>query len=71
MIIPNKLKRYQYQPWYIKIWRRRWYFFIPYNFFKVWLDNKDLKDYKNMPVFSRQICLDLAINEAHIKMKWL
>ena len=23
-------QRYQFQPWYIKLWRRRWYLTIPY-----------------------------------------
>jgi len=69
MLIPNKQKRFQYQPWYIKVWRQRWYLVVPYNFIVVWFNNKSLKDYRNTPVYTKQLCYDIAISEAHLKMK--
>ena len=28
--------RFQWQPWYIKLWRCRWYLLVPYYTFKSW-----------------------------------
>lgn len=40
---PKRLaNRYQNQPWYIKLWRRRWYLLRPYWAIKWWLADKDL-----------------------------
>jgi len=51
-----KDQRYQHQPWYIKLWRRRWSFVVPYETIKFWLYTKD----------SLVICYMIARGMCHI-----
>ena len=56
--------RFQNQPWYIKLWRLRWYLKIPfhtitYRFKSKFTDGEWKKAYS------------LAIGDAQYKMKWI
>lgn len=57
--------RFQDQPWYVKLWRYRWYLKIPYDAVRFYVKNR--KTYKDEFWFA----YSLAIGEAHYKMKWL
>jgi hypothetical protein len=37
----DKTKRFQFQPWYVKLWRRRWLFLVPFEAVWIWLRNRD------------------------------
>ena len=63
----NKKDRYQYQKWYVKLWRRRWYLKIPLDAIRIWFANRKYKD--DTSTFS--FALALAIGEAQYKMNWL
>jgi len=52
--------RYQYQPWYVKMWRRRHYLRIPFVAFKMWIQSKE----------EFGLCWSLAIGCAQADMKW-
>jgi hypothetical protein len=67
----SKQDRFQYQPWYIKLWRYRWYLLIPLDIFKMWLYNKTSKDFIPPNPYSLQNYCDIAIGSAQIKMKWV
>lgn len=53
--------RYQYQPWYIKLWRRRHYIPIPWVAFKIWWKNSDTP---------WELAWSIAVGSAQILMKW-
>jgi len=55
-----KDNRYQHQPWYIKLWRRRWYLLIPYTALDAWLHGSE----------RWKICWSLAVGITQIKMNW-
>jgi hypothetical protein len=63
----NKKNRYQYQKWYVKLWRRRWYLKIPLDAIRIWFANRKKKD--DLSTFT--FALALAIGEAQYKMNWL
>ena len=63
----DKKDRYQYQPWHIKLWRRRWYMKIPLDAIRIWIANRNKKD--GLSTFN--FALALAIGEAQYKMNWL
>ena len=83
----NKLDRYQYQPWYIKLWRRRWYLWaysvalkqtamwiyrgLPCNEWGVEKDSKWIPCSKDSRYFTFKFTWMLAKSEAQIKMNWL
>lgn len=52
--------RYQFQSWYIKLWRRRHYLYIPIDTIKSWLRSST----------SLRNCFSIAIGWAQIKMGW-
>ena len=52
--------RYQNQPWWVKLWRRRHYLGIPYTAMKWWWYDPE----------SRGYCWDIAIGIAQIPMDW-
>ena len=59
--------RFQNQPWYIRMWRRRHYLSVPHNAFLLWLNTKDDEDnYFN----SFKDCWGLATSFSHSKMGW-
>jgi len=53
-------QRYQFQPWYIKLWRRRYYLTIPFLTLSVWLKSR------------KQFLLiwSLSIGMVQGKMRW-
>ena len=57
----KKEDRYQYQPWYICFWRRRYYIMIPYTTFKFWKGNK----------ISWKLCWSIAMGIIQYKMNWV
>jgi len=57
--------RFQDQPWYIKLWRLRWYIPVPYQTVRIYLANRKKIDKDLYFAYS------LAMGEAHYKMKWL
>jgi hypothetical protein len=62
----DKSNRYQYQPWYIKLWRRRHYLSIPFVALRAHLSRpEDL----HRPPF--KIAWSIAIGLAQVKMNWL
>jgi hypothetical protein len=56
--------RFQDQPWYIKLWRYRWYLSIPFRMIRIYLANTKKLDNDLYFAYS------LAMGEAHYKMKW-
>jgi len=65
----TKEARYQEQPWYIRVWRRRWYLLIPYNTLH-WYKSTTKETIKDMDVTRLSFCYDMAIADAQIKMEW-
>jgi len=59
-------KRYQNQPWYIKLWRRRHYLRIPFMAVKFW-SHKTLSSNKHV---SFSFCWKLSIGIVQGDMKW-
>jgi hypothetical protein len=60
----DKQDRYQYQPWYIKLWRRRHYILIPFSAFKMWARG----------VFDKcqfRFCWSIAKGIAQCNMNWV
>lgn len=55
--------RFQNQPWYIKLWRYRWYLKIPFGTIH-YRFNSDLCDREWRKAYS------MAIGDAHLRMKW-
>jgi len=55
--------RYQNQPWYIRLWRRRFYLTIPYYAVKIWLTTS----WDEMPF---KHCWGLAVGDAQLMMEW-
>jgi len=65
-------ERFQYQPWYIKLYRYRYYLLVPTLSFKMWVKAKTIKleddeDYRA----TLKECFRLAIGLQQVKMKWL
>jgi len=52
--------RYQFQPWYVKVWRRRHYLMIPCVAVSIWLKGHDTWPH----------AWSIAIGTAQIKMQW-
>jgi hypothetical protein len=57
--------RYQFQPWYIKLWRRRHTIPVPYYALRSWWRHLDKHD----PTPFR-FAWDIEMGWAHIKMGW-
>lgn len=64
----NKADRYQHQPWYVKLWRRRHYVPIPLAALRMWLSRPHCEDGE---VLSFKVCWSIAIGLAQVKMNWL
>lgn len=59
----KKDDRFQNQPWYIKLWRYRWYLKIPFGTIR-YRFNSSLCDREWRKAYS------MAIGDAQLKMKW-
>jgi len=57
-------KRFQDQPWYVKLWRYRWYLKVPYDTLNYWRNGK----FHNGEL---GLCYSMAMGEAHYRMNWL
>lgn len=57
--------RFQDQPWYVKLWRYRWYIRVPYDTIRIYVKNR--KTHKD----EFWLAYNLAMGEAHYKMNWL
>lgn len=60
------LERFQCQPWYIRLWRYRWYFQIPFN--ATWWWFKNLFNKQQRESFS--FYWSIAIGIAQSPMQW-
>lgn len=54
--------RFQNQPWYIKLWRYRYFATIPFYAIHLW--------WWNSPEFDFKCCWGIATGMAHGRMKW-
>jgi len=54
--------RFQNQPWYIKLWRYRYYLTIPWETLHTWFASKGEE--------SLYICWSISIGMACVRMKW-
>ncbi len=63
--------RYQNQPWYVKLWRRRWYLTIPHTAVRLWRSERkrDLRDDLDWRMTFSQ-CWGLAKGLAQGPMLW-
>lgn len=62
----NKADRYQYQPWYVKLWRRRHYLPIPFQAARMYLATR-----KQRRPLSFRNAWSVAIGLAQVRMIWL
>lgn len=70
----NKSNRFQHQPWYIKLWRFRWYLLIPFNAIKFyWHEHtRPLRpEFKADWRMTFAQCWGLATGCAQIPMNWI
>ena len=56
--------RFQDQPWYVKLWRYRWYFRVPYDTLRIYFNSK-------MANKELGLAYSIAMGEAHYRMNWL
>ena len=56
--------RFQDQPWYVKLWRYRWYIRVPYDTLRIYFNHKMAADELGH-------AYSIAMGEAHYKMNWL
>jgi len=64
----NKADRYQYQPWHIKLWRRRHYIRIPLMALKFYIADFSRGCHSAL---SLRNAWSIAIGLAQVKMNWL
>lgn len=58
-------RRYQFQPWYVKLWRRRHYLSVPFNTLRIYLKNINRdSDYSLSDIWGIEIGL------ADMRMEW-
>lgn len=66
--------RYQESPWYIRLWRRRWYLMIPWWTFQFmrhpWVDPKTGRLAHDHPYNSFKVAWSIAHGTADVKMNW-
>jgi hypothetical protein len=67
----DKKDRFQYQPWYVKLWRYRWYLTIPLDVFKIWLYDRTSETSVRLIRYSLENYIDIATSSAQIKMNWV
>lgn len=56
--------RFQEQPWYIKLWRYRWYIRVPYDVLRIRFKSKFAEG-------EFRLAYTIAMGEAHYRMKWI
>jgi hypothetical protein len=56
--------RFQDQPWYVKLWRYRWYLRVPYDILRIRFKSKFASG-------EFRLAYSMAMGEAHYKMNWL
>lgn len=61
--------RFQFQPWYIKLWRYRWYLKIPFDALRLWWYNRN-SNRKDGEKLSWKHCWSIAKGSAQCPMKW-
>jgi len=61
-----KSNRYQDQPWYIRVWRRRHYLLIPVRTITIYWNTRQEEEHR----MSLNNCYSLAIGLAQVDMKW-
>ena len=66
MEVRGKADRYQYQPWHVKLWRRRHYIPIPLIAARIYLTTR--KNREGLPFWT---AWSIAIGLAQVKMNWL
>ncbi len=59
----NKQNRFQYQPFYIKLYRFRWYLLIPFETFKIWIYNWKEESFCT--------CWHICKGLAQMRMNWM
>jgi len=62
-------KRFQYCSWYVKLWRRRYYFLVPYEAIKFYFLNS-LYARKSDDLLDFRTCCHITLGLACCKMKW-
>jgi len=66
--------RYQHQPWYIRVWRCRYYLLVPWHAYKYqkgsWIDENTEELAKEDPYISWRLGWKLAIGQAQGYMKY-
>lgn len=60
----RKSHRFQDQPWYVKLWRYRWYLRVPYDTLRIYFNHKMAADELGH-------AYSVAMGEAHYRMNWL
>lgn len=58
--------RFQNQPWYIRLWRRRYYFNVPFDAISNWWRTRKVPALN----FGFGNCWSIAVGTSHFKMKW-
>lgn len=58
--------RYQHAPWYVKLWRRRWYAYIPIEAFKLWWIDQHTTD-----PWGPKFWWGTAVGSAQMRMNWV
>ena len=70
--VERKADRYQYQSWYIKLWRRRHYISIPLSAWKMYWANMEVdRAARHTRQLSWSNAWSIAIGLAQAKMNWL
>jgi len=70
----NRDNRYQNQPWYVRLWRRRHYLRVPFDFLRYQLRSNQAKDAffgDCAPGERRRFNWGLAIGCAQVRMNWV
>ena len=70
----RKADRYQYQPWYVKLWRRRHYISIPLSTWRMYWASQaesESRAVRHTRQLSWRNAWSIAIGLAQVKMNWL
>ena len=63
------INRYQLQPWYVRLWRRRYYLPVPFKTFRVWFKNRGRVEDDGF-TYPFGLCWSLEIGLAQSKMEY-
>ena len=64
----NKENRFQFQPWYVKLWRRRHQLLIPYEALRTYMGGRKRNSWGSRSAW--HIAWSIAVGEADMKMEW-